>query len=271
MSEVRPWFNRDGLAGIRVLAAEDNEVNREVLREMLELQGAEIVCVDNGRELLDRLLADGPERYDLVITDIQMPELDGHSAARRIRELAPQLPIIGLTAYARSQDRERSLASGMTEHLSKPVDLKELTAAILRCVGLGGALPPQPAKTDAESTGLEQAGLIDWPELVKRFAGNEQLVTRLASTLLLSHADTPARLRELAETGRWPELATLAHNLKGMAANLLADSVGKTASALNRAATQGYSESRQLALQLAEQLSLLLAEADQHLSRDGES
>ena len=115
---------------VRVLAAEDVEVNQLILEELLGREGAQVVLADNGRQALERVEGAGASSFDVVLMDVQMPVMDGHEAARRIRELAPDLPIIGLTAHAMAEEREKCLASGMADHVTKPIDIDTLVNAI---------------------------------------------------------------------------------------------------------------------------------------------
>jgi CheY-like chemotaxis protein len=111
--------------GRRILLAEDVEVNREIVIALMEPTGAEIDCAINGVEAVEMFSKD-PERYDLILMDIQMPELDGFDATRRIRALdvswADEIPIIALTANVFKEDIEKCLAVGMDDHLGKPFD-----------------------------------------------------------------------------------------------------------------------------------------------------
>ncbi|MFZ2267550.1 MAG: ATP-binding protein [Azonexus sp.] len=122
------------LAGISILAAEDEPINRTLLEENLLDDGARVVVVSNGREAVERLIHDGPAAYDIVLMDIQMPEMDGYEASRRILELAPELPIIAQTAHAFAEEKEKCLAAGMLDHIAKPINPQELQAVILRHV-----------------------------------------------------------------------------------------------------------------------------------------
>jgi len=124
--EIRP------LAGISFLVAEDEPINQSILYENLVEDGARVVMVGNGREAVERVRADGGAAYDFVLMDIQMPEMDGYEACRRIRAIAPELPIIAQTAHAFSEEREKCLAAGMIGHLAKPVDLENLLEIIRR-------------------------------------------------------------------------------------------------------------------------------------------
>jgi CheY-like chemotaxis protein len=118
-------------SGLRVLLAEDNPVNQRVASRLLEKQGHAVALAANGREALDRL---EHERFDLVLMDVQMPEMDGLEAVTILRQREAgsgrRLPVIALTAHAMKGDRERCLEAGMDAYLAKPIDVQELRAAI---------------------------------------------------------------------------------------------------------------------------------------------
>ena len=114
--------NARPLAGISFLCAEDEPINQAILEENLREDGARVVMVSNGREAVERILQDGGDAYDIVLMDVQMPEMDGYEATRRILELAPDLPIIAQTAHAFREEIERCLSAGMVAHIAKPID-----------------------------------------------------------------------------------------------------------------------------------------------------
>ena len=114
------------LAGLSVLAVEDDELNRMVLREMLEYEGVTLVLAENGQQALDYLENTDSIAIDIVIMDVQMPGMDGYEATRRIHSIAPSLPVIGLTAHAMREERERCVEAGMVAHLTKPIDANHL-------------------------------------------------------------------------------------------------------------------------------------------------
>lgn len=118
------------LAGISILVAEDEIINQQVLQEALEEAGARVVMVSNGQEAVDQVLGDGRAACDVVLMDLQMPEMDGYQAARRISAAFPELPIIAQTAHAFDEEREKCLAAGMVDHVAKPVDIDTLISVI---------------------------------------------------------------------------------------------------------------------------------------------
>jgi PAS domain S-box-containing protein len=122
------------LAGVSVLAAEDDLVNQYVLEEFLAAEGARVTMVANGQEAVDQVREHGPGAYDIVLMDIQMPGLDGHAATRRILELAPDMIVIGQTAHALAEEREKSLAAGMVDQITKPLEADDVVAVILKHV-----------------------------------------------------------------------------------------------------------------------------------------
>ena len=121
------------LLGLRVLAAEDNQVNQWVLTELLQLEGALVTMVPNGLAAVECLSAEGgAQAFDVVLMDIQMPIMDGHEATRRIKAIAPGLPVIGQTAHAMAEERHKCLAVGMIDLVVKPINLETLVQAVRR-------------------------------------------------------------------------------------------------------------------------------------------
>ena len=122
------------LHGLRILAAEDNQVNQMVLAELLSYEGAEVTMSDNGVSVMAKLAQHGAEAFDLVLMDIQMPVMDGYEATRRIQALAPSLPVIGQTAHAMSEEHAKCRAAGMVDLVVKPIELEALVSTIRRHV-----------------------------------------------------------------------------------------------------------------------------------------
>jgi PAS domain S-box-containing protein len=266
------------LAGIRILAAEDNELNRVILEELLILEGASVTSVENGKQLLDRLRR-GPAEFDVVLTDVQMPVMDGYEATRQIRYMLPELPVIGLTAHVLGDEPERCLASGMSAHVGKPAHLNSLVRIILQLIDppgttadstgtrLGARQGEEPEAVVALQKTVQQEGEIDWPALAEHFEHKQSLIQLGLHLLLERHPDTPARLRSLAATGDVDQLKVLAHNLKGMAGNLQAMHVRHLATQLERCLKQNPEHVIEATEKLAEAMERLLQEAREHLVR----
>lgn len=120
---------KNALAGCRVLLAEDGPDNQKLISVLLERVGAEITIVENGQLAIDAI-TESPDAFDLILMDIQMPEVDGHEATKRLRESGCKIPIIALTAHAMPSDRAKCLSAGCEAYLAKPLNFDEL---ILTC------------------------------------------------------------------------------------------------------------------------------------------
>ena len=132
----------DILDGMRILCAEDNELNAEILMELLKLEGAECTICENGKRILEAFEQSVPGEYDMILMDVQMPVMNGYEATKAIRrsshELAKTIPIIAMTANAFSEDIQHSLAAGMNAHVSKPVEMRVLEKTIRSIKSCGG-------------------------------------------------------------------------------------------------------------------------------------
>ncbi len=126
------------LQGLRILVAEDNELNMEIAKFILEAQGVIVECAGNGREAVWMFEESEPGYYDVILMDIMMPELNGLDATRKIRALpredAEEIPIIAMSANALADDVIKSRLAGMNEHLTKPLDGKKIIEAIQKCI-----------------------------------------------------------------------------------------------------------------------------------------
>jgi CheY-like chemotaxis protein/HPt (histidine-containing phosphotransfer) domain-containing protein len=258
------------LGGVRVLLAEDNEVNQEVARELLADAGCRVEIVSNGALALSAVQAHLREhRYDVVLMDCQMPELDGFQAAARVRELergresagaAARLPIIALTANAVEGDRERCLAAGMDGYVTKPIDpdvLIEAVRSILasprsaaaadHTAGMAAAAEHCSDRRLGEPTGEAQQCLvdaaasadlpIDAESLLRRCRGKGALAERILTQFEQQLAGQVETLRDSLERRDGEVLARLAHSIKGAAANMSASQLSDAAGSLERLGT----------------------------------
>ncbi len=229
-----------GIRGARVLVAEDNEFNQQIVRELLEQRGLVVTTAANGREALE--LADR-EPWDLVFMDIEMPELDGLEATRRLRAKGFAPPIVAMTAHALAEAREQCLQAGMNEHLSKPIDPQRLEAALVRWIpakapGERAPAPPvqveAPAPSGTTAEGLPPLPGIDTRQGLTAVGGNLRLYRSLLAGFAVKHAGTMATLRGLLQSGDNAGGAALVHSLRGVAGNLGAGPLAEAAGNLER-------------------------------------
>ena len=126
--------NSDDFSGVKILVAEDNEINAEIITELLDSIGIKCVIAEDGLEALRVFTEESPDEFDMIFMDIQMPIMDGYESARRIRASnntrAKSIPIIAMTANAFEDDVKASMASGMNAHISKPIDFERLKSII---------------------------------------------------------------------------------------------------------------------------------------------
>ena len=126
--------NSEDFSGVKILVAEDNEINAEIITELLDSIGIKCVIAEDGLEALRVFTEESPDEFDMIFMDIQMPIMDGYESARRIRASnntrAKSIPIIAMTANAFEDDVKASMASGMNAHISKPIDFERLKSII---------------------------------------------------------------------------------------------------------------------------------------------
>ena len=224
------------LAGVRILLAEDNEVNRMVASELLELAGCACTMVVNGREAVESALA---QEFDAILMDCQMPEMDGFEATQKIRdaEAAQSRParrtIIALTANAIKGDRERCLSAGMDGYLTKPIDPVELIETIRSFLPASRKSASAPA-ADAIPLANPRAEVISLPAadppvdldtLQRRCMGNRKLAAKALSKFDENMNQEISALVQSVRQGDAKLAAASAHKMKGAAANVSAESV----------------------------------------------
>jgi CheY-like chemotaxis protein/HPt (histidine-containing phosphotransfer) domain-containing protein len=253
------------LANIRMLIVDDNDVNRLVLKGMAEHEGALVVSCENGREAVAALEQAGSKAFDVVITDIQMPVMDGYETTRRVLALAPGLPVLGLSAHVAPEDVGGCLNVGMRECLIKPLEMPVLIAAVLRHVARPGpaadGVPTTTRETSAAALG-EAGALVNWAQLEARYGGKPALFERLLAIPGQKYADRPARLRAAAQAGNIEALRELAHATKGMAGELFAEPLRAIALETEMLAREGRQEACVRAEALADVFAAFLDEID---------
>ena len=255
------------LRGLRLLAVEDIEVNRFLLTRIFQQEGAAFHFEENGRDAIETVSrataanAESPH-FDAVLMDIQMPLMDGYEATRRIRELAPGLPVIGLSAHSLPQDRTKSLASGMAAHLAKPVDVDELVAAVLRACGRAvpewrTAAPLSPQEAAIVSVSASPIS-VDWAGLASSLGATEAFIDQLAQAMNRNLSGKPEALRAAAAQRDHETLRREAHSIKGISGNVKAQVAYELAQSVELASKEQREEAFSLADRLATEVGRVL-------------
>lgn len=229
------------LAGRRILLVEDNPFNRDLAIELLTDLGMVVDIAENGRIGVERIYA---ETFDLVLMDIQMPEMDGLTATRMIRteERFDDLPILAMTAHAMSGDREKSLDAGMNDHITKPIDPEKLTQTLTHW--LAKKPRAQRPQEDVLPTSVEMLPGEDIPDELPPFDirlalirtnGKRTLLRRLILSFRERYEHAALELRGLIAQARHDDAERLVHTIKGVAATLGAEELRDVADAMERA------------------------------------
>ncbi|CAN5367782.1 hypothetical protein BH10PSE18_BH10PSE18_39360 [soil metagenome] len=235
------------LRGLRVLLAEDNDINREIAIELLADAGLAVDTAENGRIACERVAQEGA-RYAAVLMDVQMPEMDGIEATVRIRQdwTADQLPIIAMTAHAYAAERERCLAAGMNDHIAKPVDPALLVLTLDRWLkpreASGEALTAIPVAVEQpvlQSDLPDNLPPFDIDAALKRVNGKRPLLRKLIVGFGDGFAQVVPTLRRQIADGQLAEARRLAHTLKGVAASLEIGAVAAAAAEIEAALAGG--------------------------------
>jgi CheY-like chemotaxis protein/HPt (histidine-containing phosphotransfer) domain-containing protein len=204
----KPAHARGPAAAPKVLVAEDNATNQKLLVTLLEERGYEVAVARTGRDALERLET---ERFDVVLMDVQMPEMDGLEATAAIREreraTGAHVPIVAMTAHAMTGDRERCLAAGMDGYLAKPLRPAELLAALEAFVPSGAASLP-PAGRDGHAP-------LDGVALLAAFDGNKRLLAEVIDVFLVDAPTMLNAVRQALDRRDGAAVASSAHALKG--------------------------------------------------------
>ncbi|SOB59200.1 PAS/PAC sensor signal transduction histidine kinase (Modular protein) [Pseudodesulfovibrio profundus] len=232
---------------LKVLLADDNELNRQLASTLLEEQGHQCVKVENGALALEALKT---EHFDVVLMDVQMPVMDGVSATRAIRTpnsgvLSPDIPIVALTAHALMGDRERFLEAGMTDYIAKPIKIDEFYSTLARVV-LGREVKQKKravaAKKEVASETFDRQTALDM------LGGRKDLLTRMDEIFI---RDVPGELEDLRNNindMHWEDAQRMAHSIKGSSRTVGASRCGAVAEQMEFFCRQrdGVSASKEL-------------------------
>jgi PAS domain S-box-containing protein len=269
------------IKGTNILLVEDNEINQEVAREILEQAGFVVKIANNGEEAVNMVQN---SEYDAVLMDIQMPVMDGITATKEIRRgetekeskqsgsgtpalqhATAKIPIIAMTAHAMAGDREKCLDAGMNDHVTKPIDPDELFSSLMKWIR-----PLEAEKHKAESDSTDVPGKIsdaagslpvELPGLaiekgLSKIGGNKALYRKLLGKFLESNCNVVGEIRESLKNGDLETAARLAHTVKGVSGNLGATDLFPAAADLEKAIKKDNKDS----------LNLLLGEFEEKLA-----
>jgi CheY-like chemotaxis protein len=226
---------------LNILLSEDNPVNQKLAIRLLEKAGHRVTLASTGREALAAWEKAEPPGFDVLLMDIQMPEMDGMEATAAIRDrekkLKRRVPIIAMTAHAMRGDREKCLAAGMDGYVSKPINSAELFAEIDRCVAApeGGTTVPEKPEVDTE-------GQVDRASLLERVEGDQELLSEMIHMFLDDVPNLIAAMRDALQRGDMKVLERSAHSVKGAAANLSARAASAAALQLEQDARNNDAE-----------------------------
>jgi len=239
---------QDAVPPLNILLAEDSLINQRVAIGFLERWGHRVTVVENGQKAIEAV---AQQSYDLVLMDLQMPDVGGCEAAQQIRQREqqtgmPRVPIVAMTAEAMKGDRERCLAAGMDDYLAKPIGSEELYRIIKSIFAAGGGAD-QPAESsdgfaanraahhhsDGHQDSAEQ--LIDWPYLTRMLGHDRSLIRDSIAILRAQCPELLEEIRQAIEAGDAAELHRAAHSLKGLTGYLGPSPIVQSAARLERA------------------------------------
>ncbi len=239
---------RDQLTTLKdssILLVEDNALNREIIHGMLKESGILITDAENGQLAVDTYLGD-PDRFELILMDLQMPVMDGYGATRLIRQQDTDVPIIALTANAMVTDIRRTRDAGMNEHLNKPIDVEKLFATLLKYIrqkcdpqSLSGS--PDQNEPSGKNPDMEIPDFIsiDKTRGLKHIMGNTDLYSTLLRDFAREYKNAAQTLNDLLAQDR-AAAERLAHTIKGLSANIGAMDLNAVAEKMEQELSQDF-------------------------------
>lgn len=272
-SSKNQLFTLDPIRGASVLLVEDNEINREFAEELLRGEGLIVEEAHDGFEAIEQVKA---HRYDAILMDIQMPNLDGIEATRRIRKLSQILedeyyasvPIIALSANALHSDIDRSLAAGMNAYVVKPIDPQLLFSTLLTWVHIDAPKSSdsiQPIhKRIIDFSALKE---IDIPKVMNRLLNNDTLFVKLLAMFVQTYSEHLTIISEMIESGNLTEAEKLVHTLKGLCGNIGAVEVHRQLEAIDSVLKKSISPSTEAIEALQNSFSSLIASIKSFLNQ----
>ena len=242
----------------RILLAEDGVINQQVAVRLLEERGHSVVVVNNGRAAVEQVAA---QPFDVVLMDVQMPDMDGIEATAAIRQAETptggHIPIVAMTAHAMKGDRDRFLAAGMDGYVAKPVRPHELYAAV---EGLHRALRREFAPADV---------FFEWDAALERVGGDEAMLRDLAEMFFAECPKLMQQIREHIAGADGPELRRAAHTLRGSAQVFGAEATAEAAHRLEEIGREeAFADAGEALALLEDEVARLLPALRERVDRD---
>ena len=246
MEELRP------VQGAEILLVEDNEINQQVARELLEQAGFRVDVADHGQKALEML---EHKAYDCVLMDVQMPVMDGFTATSRIREQdrLRDLPVLAMTANATVEDREKALEAGMNDHIAKPIDPNALFRALIKWIeprerDLSGLPASKASETTESEDALPDLPGIDTEAGIARMGGNVRSYRKLLEKFVDNQDDAMDQIELAMSEGDSEKSVRLAHTLKGVGGAIGASALQHSAAKLESALLESACDSCEILL-----------------------
>ena len=236
-SDTEPILKTEGygniVRGSEILLVEDNVINQQLAEELLKTMGAYVTIAENGKAAVE-VIKSGD--FDAVLMDVQMPVMDGYEATKAVRKIPgfSELPIIAMTAHAMKGDREKCIAAGMSDYISKPIDPTNLLGTLAKWIKSGRSLPARINKAISQKANDRMIEILDkqddqeFPPLqgidtaagLKRAGGNKVLYFKILREVAEIYADAATQIRDTLERSETNAAHQLAHSIKGVAGNL---------------------------------------------------
>jgi len=232
---------KNKLKGARVLLVEDNEINQELAVELLETNGMVVDVADNGQIALDMLIE---QTFDGILMDCQMPVMDGYQATQAIRKQSQyqHLPIIAMTANAMAGDKEKVIASGMNDHIAKPINFKIMIETMANWIDVSDTqqlnMKDPKEATDKHKENFDYLTGINTKIGLEITQGNEKLYVRLLEKFYQSQNNFIEQFQQASQSSDRTAAERVAHTLKGVAGSIGATAVQESANLLESACNQ---------------------------------
>ena len=230
------------IRGAKILVVDDNEINRQIAGRVLEAEAMIVDFAENGKHALDAVQKNP---YDLVLMDIQMPEMDGYKATKKIRNCTQSsimnyksLPIIAMTANAMAGEKKKCLEAGLSDYISKPIDINHLFSVLLKWISPEKRLVKEKLILDEKTCQsvefFSELNGINTKQGVKRVLGNQILYRKILKKFYKSHVNICSEIQEALEKDNNKDVLHLVHTIKGVSGNIGAEKLYNASEKLER-------------------------------------